>query len=343
MILPDDRALGLAFNYLRDGFRSQEQLKAEIVLLRHQLNVLHRRNPRSLRLRGVDRALFVWLYRLFPSVLGAVTIVKPQTVISWHRSGFRVYWRWKSPGPVGRPKIDRELRDLIRQMCRENPLWRAPRIHGELLLLGFSVAQATVSKYMVRRSGGSSQGWRTFLHNHRDGIVSVDLLTAPTIGFERLYAFVILRHLRREIVRIAVTKHPTAEWLARQITEAFPWDGAPVILIRDNDKAFGIVFQRRVRAMGIRDHPITPRSPWQNGYVERVIGSIRRECLDHMIVMGEAHLQRTLDSYADYYNSVRTHLALDKNAPVCRPVRGIGEIQVRPILGGLHHQYVRMG
>ena len=180
------------------------------------------------------------------------------------------------------------------------------------------------------------------MHNHRGGIVSVDLLTAPTIGFERLYAFVILRHLRREIIWISVTTHPTAEWLARQITEAFPWDSAPKILIRDNDKAFGEVFRRRVRAMGIRDHPITPRSPWQNGCVERVIGSIRRECLDHMIVLGEAHLQRTLDSYANYYNSVRTHLALDKNAPFRRQVKRIGSIQSRPMLGGLHHHYVRV-
>jgi transposase InsO family protein len=333
---------GLVFIYVRDSFRSQEQLKAEIILLRHQLNVLRRRNQRTPRLRGVDRAMFVWLYRLVPSVLGAVAIVKPQTVIGWHRAGFRAFWRWKSGGPVGRPRIDRELRDLIRQMNRENPLWGAPRIHGELLMLGFAVAQATVSKYMGKRGGGSSQGWRTFLHNHRDGIVSIDLLTAPTIGFERLYALVILRHLRREIVRITVTKHPTAEWLARQITEAFPWDSAPEILIRDNDKIFGAVFQRRVRAMEIRDHPITPRSPWQNGYVERVIGSIRRECLDHMIVLCEAHLQRTLDSYARYYNSVRTHLALDKNALIYRPVRHRGKIHAQPILGGLHHHYVRM-
>jgi transposase InsO family protein len=288
--------LRLFISWVRDGFRSQEQLRAENTLLRHQLNVLRRKISRSVQLRSTDRALFVWLYRLCPGILKAAAIVRPEPVIGWHRAGYRALWRWKSRGPVGPPKIDRELRDLIRQMSQENPLWGAPRIHGELLLLGFLLAQATVSKYMVRRSDGSSQGWRTFLRNQRDGIVSLDLLTTPTIGFERLYAFVILRHLRREIVRIAVTKHPTAEWLSRQITEAFPWDSAPEILIRDNDKAFGGVFQRRVRAMGIRDHPITARSPWQNGYVERVIGSIRRECLDHMIVLGEAHLQRTLDA-----------------------------------------------
>ncbi|MGH9806376.1 MAG: integrase core domain-containing protein, partial [Terriglobia bacterium] len=247
--------LGLVLIYVRDSFRSREALKAEIIVLRLQLNVLRRKYPARVRARCADRLLLVWLYRLIPAVIRAIVIVRPETVIGWHRAGYRAWWRWKSRGPVGRPKIERELHELIRRMNRDNPLWGAPRIHGELLLLGFSVAQATVSKYMVRRPRGSPQSWRTFLRNHRDGIVSIDLLTAPTIGFEQLYAFVILKHLRREIVRIAVTKHPTAEWLARQITEAFPWDTAPAILIRDNDKAFGEVFRRRVRAMGIRDHP----------------------------------------------------------------------------------------
>ena len=334
--------LGLVLIYVRDSFRSRETLKAEIILLRHQLNVLRRKKPAKIPLLRIDRALIVWLYRLFPALLNAILIVKPQTVIGWHRAGYRAWWRWRSRGSVGRPKIDRELRDLIRQMCRDNPLWGAPRIHGELLLLGFSVAQATVSNYLPRRGRGSPQGWRTFLRNHADAIVSLDLLTIPTIDFERLYALVILKHLRREIVRISVTGHPTSEWLARQLTEAFPWDTAPSILIRDNDKAFGQVFQRRAHAMGIRDHPIAPKSPWQNGYVERVIGSIRRECLDHVIVFGEAHLQRVLDVYKDYYNVTRTHLSLDKNAPFPRPVMGVGSIRPRPILGGLHHQYVRI-
>ncbi|MGA9795975.1 MAG: integrase core domain-containing protein [Rhizomicrobium sp.] len=329
--------LGLVVIYVRDSFRSQEELKAENIVLRHQLNVLRRKAPGKARLRSLDRALFVWLYRLFPSLLGAIAIVKPSTVIGLHRAGYRAWWRWKSRGPVGRPKVDRELRDLIRRMSLENPLWGAPRIHGEILLLGFTVAQAMVSKYMFRRSSGPSQGWRTFLRNHRDGVVSI----TPTIAFERLYALVVLRHLRRKIVHIAVTRHPTVEWLARQITETFPWDSAPTILLRDNDEVFGEVFQRHVRAIGIRDHPITPRSPWQNGYVERVIGSIRRECLDHMIVLGEIHLQHTFDAYARYYNSARTHLALGKNAPIKRSIRHRGDIHARPFLGGLHHQYVR--
>jgi hypothetical protein len=201
--------------------------------------------------------------------------------------GFRAWWRWKSRNPGGRPKIDREIRDLVRRMCKDNPLWGAPRIHGGLLKLGFDVAQSTVSKYILRRRRPPSQGWKTFLRNHADGIASVDFLVVPTLTFQRLFAFVILGLGRRRLLWIGVTTNPTAEWLARQITEAIPWDTPPGFLIRDNDGSYGEVFTRRVRSMGIRDRPIAPRSPRQNGYVERVIGSIRREYLDHVIVMGE--------------------------------------------------------
>jgi len=328
--------------YIWSCFQTRERLKAEIIVLRHQLNILRRHAPKRPRVSGSDRAIFVWLYRLFPRLADAIRIIRPATIVGWHRAGFRAWWRWKCRRRVGRPKAVFEIRSLIRQMCLENPLWGAPRIHGELLLLGFSVAQSTVSKYMLRSPRRPSQGWRTFLRNHADAIVSIDLLTVPTIAFEQLYVLVILRHLRREIVRVAVTRHPTAEWLARQLTEAFPWDTAPAILIRDNDKAFGEVFKRRVASMGIRDHPVTPRSPWQNGYAERVIGSIRRECLDHMIVFGAEHLQRVPNAYARYYNSARTHLALDKNAPFSRQISRLGVIQSRPHLSGLHHEYVRI-
>jgi transposase InsO family protein len=328
---------------LRDVFRSRAELQLEVIILRHQLNVLRRRKPGRVRLRWSDRALFLCIYRLFASLLASIAIVKPETVIGWHRAGFRAFWRWKSRAAPGRPAIDHELRSLIRQMCRENPLWGAPRIHGELSMLGFCVAQSTVSKYMIRQqSRGPSQGWKAFIQNHAAGIAAIDLLVVPTIAFEQLYVLVVLKVLRREIVRIAVTRHPTADWLARQLTEAFPWDTAPAILIRDNDKAFGHAFQRRIRAMGIRDHPITPESPWQNGYVERVIGSIRRECLDHIVVFGEQHLRRILSEYAKYYNSVRTHLALNKSVSLHRPKSRSGFIQSRPHLGGLHHEYVRI-
>src|SRR4029077_11149149 len=230
---------------------------------------------------ALDRLLFVWLYRLKPSLLDAMVVVKPETVVRWHRLGFRLYWRWKSRSRGGRPMVPIELRSLIRRMSLENPLWGAPRIHGELLKLGLEVAQSSVAKYMVKQRGPPSQGWRTFLGNHAPDIVAMDLFVVPTIGFDLLYAFVIVRLDRRDLVWINVTANPTAEWVARQITEAFPWDEAPHYLIRDRDRIYGGVVTRRLRAMGIRDKPIAPASPWQNGFAKRLIGSIRRECVDH--------------------------------------------------------------
>src|SRR5277367_3372611 len=227
-------------------------------------------------------------------------------------------------------------------MSVENQLWGAPRIHGELLKLGFSVAQSTVAKYMVKRRGPPSQGWRTFLRNHAPDIAAMDLFVIPTIGFELLYGFVIVRIDHRELIWINVTTNPTAEWVARQITEAFPWDGAPRYMIRDRDRIYGAVVTRRLRAMGIRDKPIAPASPWQNGYAERLIGSTRRECVDHIIVLGEVHLRRILKSYADYYNDVRTHRSLNKDTPLGRPIRRSGVISSHAILGALHHHYVRI-
>src|SRR4030088_1265760 len=227
-------------------------------------------------------------------------------------------------------------------MSTENQLWGAPRIHGELLKLGFSVAQSSVAKYMVKRRGPPSQGWKTFLRNHAPDIAAMDLLVVPTIGFKLLYGFVIVRIDRRDLVWINVTTNPTAEWIARQITEAFLWDDAPGYMIRDRDRIYGAVVARRLRAMGIRDKPTAPASPWQNGFAERLIGSIRRECLDHIIVSGEAHLSRILKNYADYYNGVRTHRALNKDAPVSRQFQRSGVINSRAILGGLHRQYVRI-
>jgi transposase InsO family protein len=220
-------------------------------------------------------------------------------------------------------------------MSMENPLWGAPRIHGELLKL----AQSSVAKYVVKRRSPPSKGWRTFLHNHAPDIAAMDLFVVPTIGFDLLYAFVIVRLDRRDLVWINVTANPTAEWVARQITEAFPWEEAPRYLIRDRDRIYGGGVTRRLRAMGIRDKPTAPASPWQNGFAERLIGSIRRECVDHIIVLGDAHLRRVLNSYADYYNCVRTHRSLNKDAPVSRPVQRTGVISSGAILGGLHRHY----
>ena len=326
---------------LASPFKSKLRLEAENAVLRHQLNVLRRRLPGRVRLTNHDRWFFMQLYRWFPSILQVLTIIRPETLVRWHRAGFRCYWRWKARSLGGRPQIETELRAPIRRMSIENPLWGAPRIHGELLKLGFEVAQSIVAKYMVKRWGPPSQGWLTFLRNHAPDIAAMDLFVVPTIGFDLLYAFVIVRLDRRGLVWINVTANPTAEWIARQIAEAFPWDEAPQHLIRDRDRIYGTIVTRRLRAMGIRDKPIAPASPWQNGFVERLIGSIRRECVDHIIVLGEAHLRRILKSYARYYNETRTHLALAKDAPVSRPVQRAGVVESRAILGGLHHHYAR--
>jgi transposase InsO family protein len=327
---------------LASPFKSKLRLEAENAVLRHQLNVMRRRLHGRVPLTNNDRWFFILLYRWFPSILQVLTIIRPETLVCWHRAGFRRCWRWKSRSLGGRPLIEPELRALIRQMSMENPLWGAPRIHGELLKLGFEVAQSSVAKYMVKRWGPPSQGWLTFLRNHAPDIAAMDLFVVPTIGFDLLYAFVIVRLDRRHLVWINVTANPTAEWVARQITEAFPWDEAPQHLIRDRDRIYGTIVTRRLRAMGIRDKPTAPVSPWQNGFAERLIGSIRRECVDHIIVLREAHLRRILRSYADYYNGVRTHRSLNKDAPVFRPVQRTGSIKPFPILGGLHHHYVRI-
>jgi len=304
--------------------------------------VLNRKARSRARLRNIDRLIFVRLYRVFPSILNAITVVKPETVIRWHRCGFRAYWRWKSHRRGGRPRIQREIRDLIRRMNKENPLWGAPRIHSELLMLGIEVAESTVARYMTKRQRPASQNWKTFVRNHAAGIASIDLFVVRTISFKLLYGLVILRHARRRLVSARVTSNPTAEWIAGQVTDAFPWDEAPRHLIRDNDGVFGLAYTRRIRAMAIRDRPTAPRSPWQNGHVERLIGSIRRESLDHLVVFGEAHLRDVLKTYASYYNKVRPHLSLDKDAPDFRGTQKIGRIAATPILGGLHHQYVRL-
>ena len=288
-------------------FKSKIRLAAENAALRHQLIVLQRKLRGRVQLANSDRWFLVQLYRWFPSILKVLTIIRPETLVRWHRAGFRSYWRWKSRSLGGRPRIEADLRALIRRMSIENPLWGAPRIHGELLKLGFKIAQSSVAKYMVKRRGPPSQEWRTFLCNHAPDIAAMDLFVVPTIGFSLLYAFVIVRLDRRNLVWINVTTNPTAEWVARQMTEAFPWDDAPKYLIRDRDRIYGAVVTRRLRAMGIRDKPTAPASPWQNGFAERLIGSIRRECLDHIIVFGEAHLCRILRSYACYYNHASQH------------------------------------
>src|SRR5450631_3290225 len=323
-------------------FRSRASLEAEIMALRHQLIVMRRKSPKRLAFSNIDRLIFASLYRIAPNVLNALVIVKPETVIRWHRAGFRLLWRWRSRSRCGRPKVPLEIRQLIRAMSLANPLWGAPRIHGELLKLGIDIGQTSVAKYMARRRRPPSQGWKTFLRNHADGIASIDLFVVLTVSFRLLYGLLILKHGRRQMLWLGVTAHPTAEWIARQLTEACGWEPVPRYIIRDRDSVYGEIFKRRLRAMGIRDWPTAPRSPWQNGHTERLIGSIRRECLDHIVIFGEQHLRHLLHSYMAYYNGARTHLSLDKDAPVPRAVQAIGRILPTPILGGLHHQYVRI-
>jgi transposase InsO family protein len=302
-------------------FRSRTPLQAENLALRHQLNVQRRISPKRPVLSNFDRLIFVCLYRIAPRIPNAVAIVEPQTLIRWHRAGFRAFCRWKSRRRPGRPTVSLEVRQLIRDMSLANPLWGAPRIHGEFLKLGIDVGQTSVAKYMARRRRPPSQGWRTFLLNHADGIASIDLFMVPTISFRLLYGLLILRHDRRRILWLGATAHPTAEWIARQVTEACGWESGPQYLIRDRDRVYGEAFTRRIRAKGIRDRPTAPRSPWQNGYAERLIGSIRRECLDHVVVFGERHLRHVLRSYAHYYNGARTHLSWPRTRPCPEPSR----------------------
>jgi transposase InsO family protein len=322
--------------------RQRRTLQAEVLALRQQIIVLRRRRAGRPPFSAAERWVLGWICQLFPSARDALAIVRPATVLRWHRAGFRSYWRWKSRRRLGRPAVPIEIRQLIRDMSIGNPLWGAQRIHGERLKIEIDIGQTSVAKYMARRRGPPSQGWRTFLRNHADGIAAMDLFVVPTASFRLLYGLLIMGHSRRRILWLGVTAHPTAEWIANQLTQACGWQPAPSHLIRDRDTCYGNVFIRRLRSLGIRDHPTSPRSPWQNGYAERLIGSIRRECLDHAVVFGERHLRHLLLSYMDYYNTARTHLSLGKDAPIVRSVQAVGCIHAQSVLGGLHHQYVRI-
>jgi len=306
------------------------------------LLVLGPTRPRQLRLATADRWLWVWLSRVWTGWRTALVIVKPETVIAWHRRGFQLFWTWKSRRRTGRPIVPRDVRTLIRTMSEANSLWGAPRIHGELLKLGIEVCQATVAKYMVRRRQPPSQTWCTFLANHIGQIVPADFFVVPTATGRLLFVLVLLAHQRRRLVHVAVTQHPTAAWTTQQLREAFPWDEAPRYMIRDRDHAFDGLGETAT-AMGIHEVLTAPHAPWQNAFVERFIGSARRECLDHVIVFNEAGLQRLMDVYRGYYERSRTHLSLDKDTPIPRPITRSrdGRIVAIPQVGGLHHRYER--
>jgi putative transposase len=309
------------FAFVTAWFRSRVALQIEILALRHQVSVLERSVKRP-RLTALDRWLWVWLSHHWSGWRVRIRLVKPATVIAWQRKGFRLFWTWKCRhGRPGRPALELEVRLLIRRMSRENPLWGAPKIHGELLKLGIDVSESSVSKYLVRRKGPPSQHWKTFLENHVKSLVSADFFTVPTMRFQILYVFLVLAHERRRILHFAVTAHPTAEWTAHQLREAFPWDTAPRFLLRDRDRIFGHEFVEQLKIMGVEQILSAPGAPWQRAYVERLIGTIRRECLDHVIVFNETSLRRYLQSFTDYYHRSRTHLSLQKDTPEPRPIQ----------------------
>lgn len=325
-------------------FKSRRQLTLENLALRQQLAMLKPSVKRP-QASPVDRLFWVLFSKYVNGWRSMLHALHPDTVVRWHRQGFRFYWRWKSRGPkLGRPTINKEIRKLIRQMQSVNVGWGAPRIYGELLKLGIEISQATVSKYMVRQQNPPSQTWRTFLENHADCTAGIDFFTVPTATFRILYVFIVLSHDRRRVVYFNATEHPTAQWTAQQLVEAFPFNSAPRYVLRDRDTIYGEKVRRRIKSLGIEEIVTAPRSPWQNPFVERIIGSIRRDCLDHIIVLNGRHLRRILREYFDYYHTCRTHMSLNKDPPETRLVElpELGNIVAFPRVGGLHHRYGRI-
>jgi putative transposase len=311
--------------------------------LRHQLAVYKRTAARP-TLRRTDRLFWVWLARVWAGWRRPLVIVTPDTVLRWQRRRFREHWTTLSGRPTGgRPPVNAELKTLVTRMAAANPLWGAPRIHGELLKLGLDVAERTVSRLMPKRRPEPSQTWRTFLANHARDLVSIDFFTVPTARLRVLFVLVVLAHHRRHVIHFNISEYPTAAWTAQQIVDAFPNDSAPSYLLHDRDQVYGEQFRHRVKGMQIDEVLTAPHSPWQNPFAERLIGSIRRECLNHVLVLGERHLRRILTSYFAYYHQARTHLALDKDAPELRLIElpAAGTIVQLPEVGGLHHRYLR--
>ena len=324
-------------------FGGHRQFALENLALRQQLAVYKRLAPRP-KLRPADRLFWAGLARVWTGWRQALVIVSPDTVLRWQRRRFRAYWTRLSGRPrSGRPLVSPEIAALVRTMAAANPLWGAPRIHGELLKLGLAVSERTVSRLTPKRRSPPSQTWRSFLTNHVRDLVSLDFFTVPTAGLRVLFVLVVLAHHRRRVVHFNVTEHPTAHWTAQQLVDAFPDDSAPAYLLRDRDRVYGEPFRHRAEGMGIEEVLTAPQSPWQNPFAERLIGSIRRECLEHVVVFDERHLRRILNAYFAYYHQARTHLALDKDAPARRPIElpATGKIAQLPEVGGLHHRYIR--
>ena len=336
--------LNLLIALLRDLLRPRRDLLLENLALRQQILVLQRTNPKP-PFRDRDRAFWVLLCQWWDGWRPPLRLVQPETVVRWHRQAWRRWWRRKSqPLEPGRPRIPWEVIELIRRISRENPTWGAPRIHGELLKLGHFLHESTVARYMLKRRGRPTQNWKTFLRNHLHETAAIDFLTVPTVTFRTLYVLVVLSLDRRRIVHINVTEHPTAEWTALQLRQAFMFDTAPRFLLRDHDKIYGNAVVEALHDLGIEQIVTAVRCPWQNGYCERVVGTLKRECLNHMIIVNEAHARRALRGYLEYYHGSRTHIGLDKDAPDGRAVEPpeLGPVRRRPMVGGLHSRYYRV-
>jgi putative transposase len=324
---------------------SRSQLVLENLALRQQLAVLSRQRPRPPLRRG-DRLFWVCLSKLWSGWRSALVVVQPETVVRWHQQGFRLWWRWKSKSKrAGRPPLDKDIRVLIKQMARDNSTWGAPRIQAELHLLGHDVAEATVAKYMARprHDKPPSQTWQTFVKNHVGTLAAMDFFTVPTATFRLLYVWVILSHDRRRVVHFNITSSPSALWVAQQLREAFPFERAPRYLIHDRDGIFGKAVRRCLASLNVEEVVTAPRSPWQNAHCERLVGTLRRELLDHVIVLNEGHLRRLLSAYLVYYHQARPHMGLDHNAPEPRAVEKpeCGRVVAESMVGGLHHRYRR--
>ena len=327
--------------FLRKSFTTNLQLKLEIIFLTKQLEIYQRTDPK-LKISRIDRMFFSLMMDWLSNWKERLFIVKPETVIKWHRTAFRIHWRWKSRQKGGRPKVNWEVINLIKQMAKENSEWGAPRIHGELLKLGFNICESTVQRYMPKKGKrNNGQNWKTFLKNHSKEIISIDFLTVPTINFKLMYVLVMIEHNRRKLIYFNVTKNPIAEWCIQQIRNLLFNYVTPKYLIRDRDGKYGNMFNGIIKQFGIDPIVTSYRSPWQNGYVERVIGSIKRECLDHVIVLNESHLRNILTDYFSYYNKYRTHLGINKDSPGGREVQSNGTIYKILVVNGLHHVYFR--
>ncbi|MGO8930344.1 MAG: integrase core domain-containing protein [Limisphaerales bacterium] len=328
--------------YLSSCLRAKHELALENLALRHQIAVLNRPAHKP-RLQGKDRLFWVVLKGWWPNWRAALIIFQPETVLGWQRAGFRTFWRWKSRHGGGRPRTDAALIELIRRMWAVNPTWGSPRIRDELAKLGLEASMATIRKYRPKSRRRPSQSWWTFFQNHAGTIAAMDFFVVPTVTFRILYVLVVMHHKRRKVVHFNITDAPTAAWAAQQVINSFPYDTAPKYLLRDRDSFYGSLFVQRVEGMGIQQKLIAPRSPWQNPYVERLVGSIRRECLDRIIVFNQRQLRQLLESYLAYYHNLRPHRSLGHDSPVPRPVQSPerGKVIEMALVGGLRHHYLR--